>query len=131
MALPKLNNAPSYEMIIPSSGKKVRYRPFLVKEQKSLMLAAESNDNKVMFRSVLDILIDCIDDKIYESQLAAFDVEYMFLQLRSKSVGESSDISIKCYQCSHANDIKIQLDTIKVEINNNVEKKISITDDIK
>ena len=131
MALPKLNNAPSYEMIIPSSGKKVRYRPFLVKEQKSLMLAAESNDNKVMFRSVLDILVQCIDDKIYESQLAAFDVEYMFLQLRSKSVGESSDISIKCDQCSHANDIKIQLDTIKVEIDNNVEKKISITDDIK
>ena len=131
MALPKLNNSPSYEMIIPSSGKRVRYRPFLVKEQKSLMLAAESNDNKVMFRSVLDILKECIEDKIYERQLASFDVEYMFLQLRAKSVGESSDISIKCDKCNHANDVKVQLDTIEVEINNNIEKKIELTDDIK
>lgn len=131
MALPKLNNAPSYEMTIPSSGKKVRYRPFLVKEQKSLMLAAESNDNKVMFRSVLDILIECIEEKIYESQLAAFDVEYMFLQLRSKSVGESSDITIKCEECDHGNEMNVQLDSIEVNVDNTIETKIELTDDIK
>jgi len=131
MALPKLNNAPSYEMTIPSSGKKVRYRPFLVKEQKSLMLAAESNDNKVMFRSVLDILTECIEDKIYESQLASFDVEYMFLQLRAKSVGESSNISIKCDKCDHSNDVSVQLDSIEVDVDNTVEKKFDLTDDIK
>ena len=85
MALPKLNTAPNYEMVIPSSGKKVRFRPFLVKEQKAMMIAAESNDNKVMFRSILDVLLACIEDKVYRNQLTSFDVEYMFLQMRSKS----------------------------------------------
>ena len=65
MALPKLNNAPNYEMVIPSTGKKVQFRPFLVKEQKALMIAAETNEPKLMFRSVLDVLIGCIEEKVY------------------------------------------------------------------
>ena len=129
MALPKLNNGPQYEMAIPSSGKSVRYRPFLVREQKALMLASESSDNKVMFRSVLDILEQCVEDKIYQNQLTSFDVEYMFLQMRAKSVGESAEILIKCEECGADNPISINLEEIKVDVKN-VDKKVQLTDDI-
>ena len=129
MALPKLNNGPQYEMAIPSSGKSVRYRPFLVKEQKALMLASESSDNKVMFRSVLDVLEQCVEDKIYQNQLTSFDVEYMFLQMRAKSVGESAEILIKCEECGADNPISINLEEIKVDVKN-VDKKVQLTDDI-
>lgn len=130
MALPKLNNAPNYEMVIPSTKKTVRYRPFLVKEQKALMLASESNQPTVMFRSVLDLLISCIEDKVYEKQLTSFDVEYMFLQLRAKSVGETAEISIACSECDHSNGLKINLEDITIEVKD-IEKKIDLTDDIK
>ena len=129
MALPKLNTAPNYEMVIPSSGKKVRFRPFLVKEQKAMMIAAESNDNKVMFRSILDVLLQCIDDKVYRNQLTSFDVEYMFLQMRSKSVGESSEVRVKCSECNEFNDLSINLEQIKVEVEKTTEK-VQLTDDI-
>jgi len=129
MALPKLNNAPNYEMVIPSSGKTVRFRPFLVKEQKALMIAAETNEPKVMFRSVLDILLQCIEDKVYENQLTSFDVEYMFLQMRAKSVGESADINIKCEECSQLNEVHIKLDEIKIELEE-TEHKVQLTPDI-
>jgi len=129
MALPKLNTAPNYEMVIPSSGKKVRFRPFLVKEQKAMMIAAESNDNKVMFRSILDVLLACIEDKVYKNQLTSFDVEYMFLQMRSKSVGESSDVRVKCSECSEFNDVNINLEQIKVDVEKTVEK-VHLTDEI-
>lgn len=129
MALPKLNTAPNYEMVIPSTGKTVRYRPFLVKEQKAMMIAAESNDNKVMFRSILDVLLQCIDDKVYRNQLTSFDVEYMFLQMRSKSVGESSDVRIKCSECNEFNDVNINMEQITVDVEKTSEK-IKLTDDI-
>jgi len=129
MALPKLNNGPQYEMAIPSSGKSVRYRPFLVREQKALMLASESSDNKVMFRSVLDVLEQCVEDKIYQNQLTSFDVEYMFLQMRAKSVGESAEILIKCEECGADNPISINLEEIKVDVKD-VDKKVQLTDDI-
>ena len=129
MALPKLNTAPNYEMVIPSSGKKVRFRPFLVKEQKAMMIAAESNDNKVMFRSILDVLLACIEDKVYKNQLTSFDVEYMFLQMRSKSVGESSQVRVKCSECNEFNDLSINLEQIKVDVEKTTEK-VQLTDDI-
>ena len=129
MALPKLNTAPNYAMVIPSSGKKVRFRPFLVKEQKAMMIAAESNDNKVMFRSILDVLLACIEDKVYKNQLTSFDVEYMFLQMRSKSVGESSQVRVKCSECNEFNDLSINLEQIKVDVEKTTEK-VQLTDDI-
>ena len=129
MALPKLKNAPIYEMVTPSSGKKVRFRPFLVKEQKAMMIAAESNDNKVMFRSILDVLLACIEDKVYKNQLTSFDVEYMFLQMRSKSVGESSQVRVKCSECNEFNDLSINLEQIKVDVEKTTEK-VQLTDDI-
>ena len=97
MALPVLNN-PNYEMELPSTGEKIEYRPFLVKEQKILMMAMESKDTSAQSKAVVDIIKNCtfgkIDDKV--EGLPTFDIEYMFLQLRQKSVGETVDITITC-----------------------------------
>jgi len=97
MALPVLNN-PNYEMELPSTGEKIEYRPFLVKEQKILMMAMESKDTSAQSKAVVDIIKNCtfgkIDDKV--EGLPTFDIEYMFLQIRQKSVGETVDITITC-----------------------------------
>ena len=79
MGLPKLQNTLQYEMTIPSSGKKVRYRPFLVKEEKNLMIAMESKDTSTIIHTLLAIIKECVEDDIVEKQLATFDVEHMFL----------------------------------------------------
>lgn len=129
MALPKLNDAPKYEMEIPSTGKRVRYRPFLVKEEKNLMIAAESGDNKVVFKALVDTIAACVDDEINTKALTTFDVEYMFLQLRSKSVGETSKIVLSCSECNHRNEVMVDLDQVKIDVPE-VNKVIQITDDI-
>jgi len=129
MALPKLNNAPSYEMEIPSINKKVRYRPFLVKEQKSLMLASESNDQKVMLRAILDTFDNCVEGDYPKNKLTSFDVEYMFLQMRAKSVGETAEVIVKCTECGKDNPIAINVEDIKIEVPEQ-DFKVQITDDI-
>lgn len=129
MALPKLNNAPNYEMEVPSTGKKVRFRPFLVREQKALLIAAESKNQKTMFRSVLDVLLSCVEDDIRPESLTSFDVEYMFMQMRAKSVGETATIGIKCSECGHSNEKSINLEQIQMDLPD-VENKIQLTPDI-
>ena len=78
MALPKLNSTPKYEMNIPSTGETIRFRPFLIKEEKSMLIAAESGDNRTILLSLLDTLKSCCDAEINENKLSTFDVEYMF-----------------------------------------------------
>jgi len=129
MALPQLkNDVPKYEMTIPSTGQIVKYRPFLVKEQKVLLVAFESKDNKQILNSMLECLSTCVPDtKI--ADLATFDVDYMFTQVRSKSVGETSTLMHACEECNEENEVKIKLDSIKVKIEEGwkdiVEVKIS------
>ena len=92
MALPQLkNDVPKYEMTVPSTGEVVKYRPFLVKEQKVLLVAFESKDSKQILNSMLDSISSCVPNIKLDS-LATFDVDYMFTQVRSKSVGETSTI---------------------------------------
>ena len=129
MALPKLNNAPKYELTIPSSQKKVMYRPFLVKEEKSLMIAAESGDQQNVLRTLVETIKACIEGDISVNNLTSFDIEYMFLQLRSKSVGESAQVGLKCSECSVANEISINLDKIAIDIPK-VQKNVELTDTI-
>ena len=129
MALPKLNDIPKYSLTIPSTGKEIKFRPYLVKEEKVLMLAMESQDEKQMYSSIVDTIEACVNDPIKRSLLTTFDVEYMFTQIRSKSVGETADIMLKCKQCEHSNKVQINLDNVKVE-NLEVNKTISITEDI-
>jgi len=116
MALPKLNSSPKYEMTIPSSNARVNFRPFLMKEEKTLMIAMESQDPKTIMNSLLDTINACVVDKVNENKLTSFDVEYMFLQIRSKSVGETAKVGVKCSHCEHLNEIDVNLDEIKVDV---------------
>lgn len=115
MALPKLNETPKYSLKVPSTGKEYRFRPFLVKEERVLMIAMESGVSKNMLNAISDTLEACIEDLDVKS-LTTFDVEYMFTQVRAKSVGETTTVGIKCEECGHANEVTIQLDDLKVDV---------------
>lgn len=129
MALPKLNDSPKYDLVIPSTKQKVKFRPYLVKEEKVLMLASESGDNNQALQAIVDTIKACISDDINTSELTTFDVEYAFTQIRAKSVGETSTVGVKCNHCETQNEISIPLDDIKVETPE-VDNKIKLTDDI-
>ena len=114
MALPRLNDKPKYDLVIPSTGQKVRFRPYLVKEEKVLMMAIESKDQAQALNAVVDTLEACIEDSIDKSVLKVFDIEYMFLMIRSKSVGETSTVTVKCKDCEAENELVIPLSDIPV-----------------
>ena len=98
MALPTIA-VPKYQLKIPSSGKEVSYRPFLVKEEKILLIAMESDKEEEMITAVKDIIDNCIYDDLDVTNMPMFDIEYIFLQLRSKSKGEMADMSFECGKC--------------------------------
>tara|TARA_B100001113_G_scaffold321762_1_gene291850 strand:- start:2699 stop:3409 length:711 start_codon:yes stop_codon:yes gene_type:complete len=132
MALPVLNN-PNYEMELPSTGEKIEYRPFLVKEQKILMMAMESEDAKMQTQAIIDIIKNCTFGKLNEKidTLPTFDIEYMFLQLRQKSVGETIDINVTCQDDGETKvPVTVNLEDIKVEKTEGHDKIIMITDKI-
>lgn len=129
MALPKLNDSPSYTLEVPSTGQKVTYRPYLVKEEKVLMIAFESGDQKQALRAIADTLKACIVEDIVLSELATFDIEYMFTQIRSKSVGEVASIVLPCSSCEAKNEVDIDVSSIKVDVPD-VEKTIVLTPSI-
>jgi DNA-directed RNA polymerase subunit M/transcription elongation factor TFIIS len=114
MALPKLNQAPSYELTIPSTQEKIKFRPFLVKEQKILLMAMETQDEKQMLQAVLDTLAVCIVDEYNINKLKSYDVEYIFLQLRTKSVGESTKLTFKCTECESDNEVTIPINEVNI-----------------
>ena len=91
MALPKMTT-PTYELEVPSTDEKIKYRPFLVKEEKILLMAMESKDNAQIINAVKDIVTSCTFEKVNVSKMPMFDMEYIFLQIRSKSVGEVSKL---------------------------------------
>ena len=95
MSLPKLNT-PVYEAILPSTEKVIKYRPFLVKEEKVLLTAMEDGSQTALMNAIKTILKNCIQGKVNVDRLPLFDIEYLFLKLRSKSVGEVSEIGLKC-----------------------------------
>jgi len=133
MALPLLS-VPEFETTIPSSGRKIRFRPFLVKEEKLLFIALETKDQNETVRAVTKLLEDCILDDVDVSKLASFDFEYLFLQLRSKSVGEVTEIQIThndSNECKHNTKIAINLQQVKApKIGNDASRNIMITDTI-
>ena len=95
MALPKLNTV-TYDLTLPSTGQKLEYRPFLVKEQKALMIAQESGDDKQIEKAFAQIINDCVIDEVNPYELPMFDVEYIFLRVRGKSVGEKVKLNVVC-----------------------------------
>lgn len=114
MALPKLNATPTYELTIPSTGQKVTYRPFVVKEQKTLLIALETQDRNGLLRAITRTIHACIEQPL-DGALSTFDVDYAFTQIRSKSVGESTKIVLPCSACSENNELDVDLADIKVE----------------
>ena len=129
MALPKLNSSPSYETVVPSTGQKILFRPFLVKEQKNLLIAMETQDRKDLVRAIIDTIQACSITDI-EGELTTFDVDYLFTMIRAKSVGESSDVSMSCTECGTDNTVKVQIDT--VELSSDIKDAfIPITEQIK
>ena len=130
MALPKLNGTPKYEMKIPSTGQVVAYRPFLVKEEKVLMIALESDNKNQMLNAIIDTLKACIITEFNAQDLTVFDIEYLFTKLRTKSVGESTTLSITCdnSDCNHDNEVLVNLDDIEVNIPK-ISNKIKLNDE--
>ena len=106
-ALPKLNATPKHEMVIPSTGKTVMFRPYLVKEEKILMMAFESQDEKTAMKAMLDTIDACVEGDYVKSKLTTFDIEYMFTQIRGKSVGESIEVKTKCSECETEQPIRL------------------------
>lgn len=129
MALPKINNA-KYTTVVPSTGQTIEFRPYLVKEEKILMMAMESNDQKQILGATKDVITSCVYDDINVDELAMFDIESLFLALRSKSVGERIDLKIKCEECNHMNDIQIDFDDVEIPSVDKEDKVIMLTDDI-
>jgi len=115
MALPKLN-VPVYEAILPSTEKVIKYRPFLVKEEKILLTALEADETKALSSAVRQIVNNCVQGELDVDKLPTFDIEYLFLRLRAKSVGEKVTIGLKPYGCPK-NEGKLCENTTEVEIN--------------
>ena len=129
MALPRLNENPQYDLVIPSTTKEVQYRPFLVKEQKVLMLAYESQNKKDIVNSIMNTIDACVTGDYELNKLTTYDVDYIFTKIRSKSVGENSTINVVCEECEQQNEVTVNLDDIEV-INDNKNNIVKITDDI-
>jgi hypothetical protein len=121
---------PSYELNLPSSGKKIKYRPFLVKEEKILILAIESGSIKDISRAIKDVLKNCILTKgVKIDELPTFDIEYLFLNIRSRSIGESIDLVITCPDDNETKVNKqIYIDEIEVKTNENHNPDIKLDD---
>ena len=129
MALPVIDT-PKYSAKIPSTGKAVAYRPYLVKEEKILMIALESENQDQILTAVKDIIYACTYEKVKVDDLAAFDLEYLFLKLRSKSVGETSKIGLRCKSCDKTNEIEVDVNSIEVNMDDAVDSKIMLTDSV-
>ena len=131
MALPKLKT-PVYTLDLPSTGEKVKYRPFLVKEQKILMMAQESENETEIFDAVTTLVNSCTFDKIDGKKSPLFDIEYIFLKIRSKSVGETTTINVLCPDDNETYaPVSIKFDDVYVQMIDNHSNIIDITDDIK
>jgi len=127
--LPKLE-VPNYELEVPSSDEKLKFRPFLVKEEKVLLIALESQDKKEMLSAMKEIISTCTYNKFDVEKSPLFDLEYVFLKIRAKSIGETSTIRIRCKDGKNYAQVELPLDEINVEVGEDHTNKIEITKDI-
>ena len=131
MPLPKIST-PTYELTVPSTGKNIKFRPFLVKEEKILIIAMESQSDKQIAQAVNDVLSNCILTKgVKIDDLSTFDIEYLFLNIRGKSVGETVDVMITCPDDNQTKvPVQINLDDIQIVKNDNHQRDISLDDNL-
>ena len=130
MTLPKIN-APEYSLVVPSTGVEVKYRPFLVKEEKLLLIAQETGDEKSLYGAIKNLIHNCCHGQLDVDTMPLFDVEYVFLQLRSKSVGEMAEVLVICPDDGETEvKVKVNLNELTVELPSKDHNKIKLTDDI-
>ena len=129
MPLPKIST-PTYELVLPSTGKKVKYRPFLVREEKILILALESENTKQITTAIKSILKECISTRgVKVDDLPTFDIEYLFLNIRGKSVGEALDLMVTCPDDGETQvPVKIFIDEIQVQKDSKHTQDIKLDD---
>ena len=131
MALPKVE-VPTYELTLPSRDERIGFRPFTVKEEKVLMIAAESEDENEIFNAVTKVIDMCTFQKINSKSLPLFDIEYIFLKIRSKSVGETQEVRVLCPDDGVTyTKVKVNLDEIEVQLTEDHSNEIHLTDKIK
>ena len=130
MALPKID-VPTYELAVPSTDEKIKYRPFLIKEEKVLLMAMESGKNEDIIQAVKTIVNECTFDKLELGKMPMFDVEYIFLQIRSKSVGEVSKLRVLCKDDgkTYAN-VEVDLNEVQVQVDDGHTNKIELSDEM-
>ena len=131
MALP-IQAAPSYTLTLPISKKVVKYRPFLVKEQRSLLVARESENTKDIMQAVIDMISAVTSKTVDANKLAVGDLEYLFMQIRAKSVGETAGISVACTdnECDGWGRVEVDLNDVTVEVDEDVDNMIQLNDDL-
>ena len=131
MPLPKIST-PTYELELPSTSQKIKYRPFLVREEKLLVIALESEDTKQITTAIKTVIKNCIETKgVKVELLPTFDIEYLFLNIRGKSVGEEIEVNIICPDDEEtAVSVKIDVDSIQVQKNSKHNNKIKLDDSI-
>lgn len=132
MALP-VQQTPLYQVEIPSNKQKVKYRPFLIKEEKALMIAQQSEDVTVMVDTLKSVLSECIQEPVDLTKLAVFDLEYLFSQIRGKSVGETVELFFGCESCEDPkNKVKLEIDVTKItpQFHEDHKSKIELFDDV-
>ena len=130
MTLPKIN-VPEYSLVVPSTNEEIKFRPFLVKEEKLLLLSQESGDEKSLYHAIKNLIKNCCYEKIDVDKLPLFDIEYVFLQIRAKSVNEIADVKVICPDDGETEvDIKVDLTKVQVHISDEHNSKIPLTDDI-
>jgi hypothetical protein len=131
MPLPKINT-PTYELELPSNGKKIKYRPFLVREEKILIMALESEDMKQITDAIKTVLTDCVLTRgIKVNDLSTFDIEYLFLNVRAKSVGETVEVNITCPDDGETQvKVEIDVDSIKIQKNPKHSNIIQLDDNL-
>ena len=131
MALPKLETK-TYTLTLPSTGKEIKYRPFLVKEQKTLLMAQESNSDSETIDAMSQLIKDCTFDKVDPKVCPLFDAEYIFLKLRSKSVGEKTEVKVTCPDDEKTKvNVTLNLEDIECTMTDSHSNIVEITDNVK
>ena len=128
MALPILET-PMHSTVLPSTNERVEFRPFLVGEQKVLMIAQESDDQNTQVREMIRLINVCCDD-VEAKKLPTVDLEWLFLQIRIKSVGETSEITTKCTSCEFETSLTVNLESAEVTKEKEVSNIVKLTDSI-
>ena len=130
MSLPKINT-PEYRLNIPSTDEEITYRPFLVKEEKLLLIAHETGDEKATFSAIKELIKGCVVQDLAIDMLPMFDIEYIFLNIRAKSVGEIAKLKIICPDDEKTTvDVEVDLTKINIQMDEKHDARIQLTDNI-